>query len=67
MKLNYDAETDSLYIDLNERISVDSLEVAPGIVVDFDEDGQAVGIDIEHASKILDLMTLETQSVPLAP
>ena len=66
MKLHYDPETDSLYIDLNERTSVDSLEVAPGIVVDFDEDGRAVGIDIEHASKILDLSTLEAHSLPVA-
>jgi uncharacterized protein YuzE len=65
MKLHYDPETDSLYIDLNDRTSVESEEVAPGIVVDFDEEGHAVGIDIEYASKILDLTKLETESVPI--
>ena len=50
MKLSYDPETDSLYISLNERPSVDSLEVAPDFVVDFDDEGRVVGIDIQHAS-----------------
>jgi uncharacterized protein YuzE len=66
MKLHYDPETDSLYIDLNDRTSVESEEVAPGIVVDFDDEGRAVGIDIEHASQVLDLTTLEAHSLPVA-
>ena len=53
MKIRYYAETDSLYIDLTEKTSVESLEVAPGIVVDFDENNNIVGIDIDYASKIL--------------
>jgi len=39
MKFKYYAETDSLYIDLSEKTSVDSNEVAPGVVLDFDADG----------------------------
>ncbi len=65
MKLHYDRETDSLYIDLNARPSVDSREVQDGVVIDVDEKGQIVGIDIQHASEILDLATLETESLPL--
>ena len=65
MKLNYYKETDSLYIDLGHRASVDSREVVPGVVLDFDENGQLVGIDIDNASKFLDLTTLETESVPI--
>jgi len=65
MKFNYYPETDSLYIDLSERTSVDSQEVAPGVVLDFDEDGQLVGIDIDQASKIADLSRLEAESLPL--
>lgn len=65
MKLHYDRETDSLYIDLNARPSVDSREVQDGVVIDLDEKGQIVGIDIQHASEILDLATLETESLPL--
>ena len=65
MKLQYDRETDSLYIDLSARPSVDSREVQEGVVIDLDEKGQIVGIDIQHASQILDLATLETESLPL--
>ena len=36
MKLKYDPETDSLYIDLNARPSVDSREIQDGLVIDFD-------------------------------
>ena len=64
MKLHYYPETDSLYIDLNAKPSADSREVAEGLVVDFDANGKVVGIDIEHASEIMDLKTVETESLP---
>jgi uncharacterized protein YuzE len=66
MKLHYDRETDSLYIDLNARPSVDSREIQDGLVIDLDAKGQIVGIDIQHASEIMDLATLETESLPTA-
>jgi uncharacterized protein YuzE len=64
MKLHYYPETDSLYIDLNSRPSADSREITEGLVVDFDADGNVVGIDIDHASQKLDLRTLEAVSLP---
>ena len=64
MKLHYDRETDSLYIDLNGRPSVDSREIQDGLVIDLDAQGRIVGIDIQHASEVLDLATLETESLP---
>lgn len=64
MKLHYYPETDSLYIDLNSRPSADSRQIVDGLVIDFDAEGNVVGIDIDHASQKLDLKTLETVSVP---
>lgn len=64
MKLHYDQQTDSLYIDLNSRPSADSREVQDGVVIDLDAKGQIVGIDIQHASEVLDLSTFETDSLP---
>lgn len=64
MKLYYYAETDSLYIDLADRPSVTSREVMPGVVLDLDEGGALVGIDIDHASRKLDLPAAESGSVP---
>ena len=40
--------------------------MAPGVVLDFDADGHLVGIDVDHASKIMDLSRLEVESLPVA-
>ena len=66
MKLKYYSNTDSLYIDLRDKPGVDSKEVAEGVVLDFDEMGDIVGIDIQHASQLLDLTRLEAQYIPLS-
>jgi uncharacterized protein YuzE len=64
MKLNYHAETDSLYIDLSEKPSVESREVSEGVVLDYDAAGNLVGIDIDHASKKVDLQKLTLTRLP---
>jgi len=38
MKLHYYKETESMYIDLSSKISVDSKEISPGVVLDYSED-----------------------------
>jgi uncharacterized protein YuzE len=65
MRFQYYPETDSLYIDLADRPSADSREVSPGVVLDFDEAGHLVGIDIDHASKLVNLSRLELESMPV--
>ena len=65
MRFHYYPETDSLYIDLSEKTSVDSREVAPGVVLDFDAQGRLVGIDIDQASRIVDLSRLEARELPV--
>jgi len=64
MKLSYHASTDSLYIDLSERPSVESREVSEGVVLDYDAAGKLVGIDIDNASKKVDLQTLILSRLP---
>jgi uncharacterized protein YuzE len=64
MKLNYYPETDSLYIDLAERPSTESKEVSQGVVLDYDSDGNLVGIDIDNASRKLDLKKLVLSKLP---
>jgi uncharacterized protein YuzE len=64
MKLNYHAETDSLYIDLSEKPSVESREVSEGVVLDYDAAGNLVGIDIDHASKKVDMQKLILSRLP---
>src|SRR5438874_4955097 len=65
MKLNYFPDTDSLYIDLSQGPSVESQEVSEGVVLDYDGEGNLVGIDIDHASSKLDLRELVTNHIPL--
>lgn len=64
MKLNYYPETDSLYIDLAEKTSVESREVSQGVVLDYDADGNIVGIDIDNASRKLELKKLILSKFP---
>jgi uncharacterized protein YuzE len=64
MKLNYYPETDSLYIDLSEKTSVESKEISAGIVLDYDADGNLVGIDIDNASGKVQLKELILNRLP---
>jgi uncharacterized protein YuzE len=65
MKLHYYPETDSLYIDLAAAVSSESREVSEDLVVDYDESGRIVGLDIQHASALFDLSKIETEHLPL--
>lgn len=65
MKFHYYPETDSLYIDLADRSSAESEEVRPGVVLDFDAEGKLVGIDIDHASQVVNLTHLEIEALPV--
>ena len=64
MKLNYYAATDSLYIDLSEQPSVESREISEGIVLDYDANGNLVGIDIDNASTKVQLQQLVLNKLP---
>ncbi|HFQ95602.1 MAG TPA: DUF2283 domain-containing protein [Anaerolineae bacterium] len=66
MVIEYDADTDMLYIQLNEGVSVESEEIAPGVVIDLDEQGSIIGIEIEDASERFNLSRLELKGLPLA-
>jgi uncharacterized protein YuzE len=65
MKLNYYPDTDSLYIDLSEHPGVESREVSEGIVLDYDAEGHLVGIDIDNASRKVELTQLTLSKLPL--
>lgn len=63
MKVEYDATTDSMYISLKEGVSAESEEVTDGVVLDFDDAGKVVGIDIQHASQRADIDKLSFERV----
>lgn len=66
MKITYYPEDDVIYIDLQDKPSVESEEVSPGIVVDFDENGHPVGIEISQASKMARFQDLEIINLPVS-
>lgn len=65
MKLHYYPETDSLYVEFKAGPGAETLEVTDGLNVDLDASGDVVGFDIDHASRRVDLATLETEALPL--
>ncbi len=64
MKLKYYPETDSLYIDLSEKTSVETKEIVEGVLIDIDDNGNIVGIDIDNASKKIKLKDLIIEKLP---
>jgi uncharacterized protein YuzE len=64
MKLNYFPDTDSLYIELAEQVSVESREVSEGVVLDYGAGGNLVGIDIDNASTKVDMRILKLTNLP---
>ena len=65
MRLHYYPETDSLYVELRAGPGAETRELSDGLNVDFDAAGNVIGFDIDHASKRLDLSTLETEALPV--
>ena len=64
MKVNYHVETDSLYIDLSDAESADTREGSEGVLLDYDTEGNLVGIDIDNASRKVNLQKLIVSKLP---
>lgn len=58
MKLKIDKDADALYLRLDDSKIVESQEAAPGIVLDYNENDQVVGIEILRLSKRTPAMNL---------
>ena len=65
MTISYYPETDSMYIDLSAKESSESREVSPGVVLDYDDENNLVGIDIDNASSKMDLTELILNKLPI--
>ena len=66
MRISYHPGTDSLYIHLIEKPGTEVIEISESVVVDVDDQGAPVGIDIDaNASKIVDLSRLEVEGLRL--
>ncbi len=66
MKLNVDREADALYLRLDDSAIVESEEVSPGVVLDYNDVNEVVGVEMLHLSKRsseLDLTAVEFETV----
>ena len=59
MKLHVDKEADALYLRLDDSKIIESEEVSPGVVLDFDQNNQVVGVEILHLSKRTQKLNLQ--------
>jgi uncharacterized protein YuzE len=50
MTIDFDKEAQAIYFRLNDSAIVESEEIAPGVVYDFDKDNAVVGIEILNLS-----------------
>ncbi len=66
MKIQFDPETDALYFRLDESPVIESEEVHPGVVLDFNADDQVVGVEIlwvQSRVPLADLKQIQFQVV----
>ena len=66
IKLSVDRESDALYLRLDDSAIVESEEVSPGVVLDYNESNEVVGVEMLHLSKRssnLNLSALELETV----
>ena len=59
MKVHIDEKADAVYVRLDDSPIVDSEEVHPGIVLDFNGANQVVGIEIQRASNHVPVANLK--------
>ncbi len=66
MRLKVDKENDTLYLRLDESKVVDSEEVRPGVILDFDSEGRVIGVEflgISSRATWEELSSLQFQTV----
>jgi len=66
VKLHMDKEADALYLRLDDSRIIESEEVSPGVVLDFNDQNEVVGVEILNLSRRvsnLDLREFQYQSV----
>ena len=51
MKLTIDRDADALYLDLDEAPAVESEEISPAVIFDYNASGKVVGIELLYLSK----------------
>ena len=68
MKIEYSKEADALYVYFKEEFVATSKEIEDGVVIDFDEKGQLIGIevlDVSQRFKLSDIVNVNIGNLPV--
>ena len=66
MKVHFDQQTDALYFRLDDSAVIESEEVKPGIILDYNANNQVVGIEILDAGKRVPVASLRKLRLEIA-
>jgi len=68
MKIEYSKEEDAIYVSFKEEYVAKSKEIEDGVVVDFDKDGQIIGIEVLDVSQrfsLSDIVNVSIENIPI--
>ncbi len=68
MKIEYSKEADALYVYFKEEFVAKSKEIEDGVVIDFDEKGQLIGIEVLDVSQrfsLSDIANVNIENLPI--
>ncbi len=68
MKIEYSKEADALYVYFKEELVAKSKEIEDGVVIDFDEKGQLIGIEVLDVSQrfsLSDIVNVNIENLPV--
>ena len=66
MRVHFDEKADALYLRLDDSKVIDSEEVRPGVVLDFNDQNQVVGIEIRKVKERVPLANLRQMQFEIA-
>ncbi len=68
MKIEYSKEADAIYVYFKEEVVAKSKEIEDGVVIDFDEKGQLIGIEVLDVSQrfsLSDIVNVNIENLPI--
>jgi len=68
MKIEYSKEADAIYVYFKEDFVAKSKEIEDGVVIDFDEKGQFIGIEVLDVSQrfsLSDIVNVNIENLPV--
>lgn len=68
MKIEYSKEEDAIYVYFKEEYVAKSKEIEDGVVIDFDKNGQIIGIEVLDVSQrfsLADIANVSIENIPI--